>query len=271
MKKPRFSGQKSKHKPGLENLLGIRSESCRSPTWPLPSTSLAHRLQQRYLKATTQTKLGSLLLLGELRRDIRCLTSSPTQGGSRTRPNISLPGAVSGIGQAGIKNRLTEDFSSDSIPSGLLCTRDSYIRVWRLRLLAVSWTLLHNTESLSHCLQVLRASAWAGGSGWQGLSDLAQILDFITPVTLLECFKIKELPSLFPCLFQVKGQKHNQKTPPSAKAARPITSFVSVFPFRSTKAEFPALKTVQPGINSCCGMQAFWTTEWYCCTYTNPS
>lgn len=128
------------------------------------------------------------------------------------------------------------DFSSDSIPSGLLCTHGCYITVWRLRLLAVSWTLLHNTESLSHCFQVLRASAWAGSSGWQGLSDLAQILDFITPVTLSECFKIKELPSLFPCLFQVKGQKHNQKTPPSAKAARPVTSLCVSFSIQANKS-----------------------------------
>lgn len=134
------------------------------------------------------------------------------------------------------------DFSSDSIPSRLLCTQDSYIRDWKLKLLAVSWTLLHNTESLSHCLQVLRASAWAGSSGWQGLSDLAQILDFITPVTLLECFKIKELPSLFPCLFQVKGQKHNQKTPPSSKAARPATSLCVSFSIQVNKSSFQHLR-----------------------------
>lgn len=141
-----------------------------------------------------------------------------------------------------LKTHSQTDCSSDSIPSGLLCTQDSYIRVWRLRLLAVSWTLLHNTEPLSHCLQVLRASAWAGSSGWQGVSDLAQILDFITPGTLLECFKIKELPSLFPCLFQVKGQKHNQKTPPSAKAARPAKSLCVTFSIQVNKSSFQHLR-----------------------------
>lgn len=55
---------------------------------------------QASAKVFKGNKHGSFLLLGELRKDIRCLTSSPTQDGNRTRPNISLPGAVSRTGLA---------------------------------------------------------------------------------------------------------------------------------------------------------------------------
>lgn len=86
------------------------------------------------------------------------LFSHPGQGAGLAQTFLSLE-LCQEEARLCIKNRLTEDFSSGSIPSGLLCGQDSYIRVWKPRLLAVSWTLLHNTESLSHCLQVLRASA----------------------------------------------------------------------------------------------------------------
>ena len=118
---------------------------------------------------------------------------SPHQDRNSTHPNISLPGAVSRTGLAAYQKQLDSQtgFSSDSIPSTLLWTQDGYIEVWRLRLLALNQTPApqHSLESLSHCLRVLRASA--GSNGWQGLCDLAQILHFITPVTLLECFKIR--------------------------------------------------------------------------------
>lgn len=242
MKKPRFSGSEEQTQARTWKPARNKVESCRSLTWPLSSTSLAQALAKVFKgNNSNQTRFPSPA--GRVKEGQTMPDLFPHPGWEQDSPkHFSCWSCVKSRAGCVLQTHSQTDCSSDSIPCGLLCTQDSYITVSRLRLLAVSWTLLHNTEPLSHCLPVLRASAWAGSSGWQGVSDLAQILDFITPVTLLECFEIKELPSLFPCLSQVQSQKHNQKTPPNAEAARPVTSLCVTFSIQVHKSSFQHLR-----------------------------